>query len=220
MLIERLFDKNGIEYEKIPQNFLMNLWARKLKVAEFFRYLTSDDIEQMVVIIWCFNICWLFAFSNVFERLGIVRSFAVCLITILVMLYEIPLLLRCRRTTNAKYESRYYFRVDKDNAKRIDELNIFYKYGAKLSEFADDDSYILIVLEGAATDSSAYLLFPASALEKYSKGAVYFSKKKSWFETPWKSESKIIQEQQEKIDMLEEKLKNAQSDTAQKENVE
>lgn len=210
--IKELFDYYEVSYEEIPQNYYFSLWARKLKTATYFSWFSNyeDGLWEDGEFIF-FIICVCSTTTNippvyVAGWIGVIIS----------SIFLAKSFIKWIKKTNAKYENRRYFRVSKDEAKCIDELAASkvwkrcVKYSAKFSEIADDEPYILIVLEGESEDDSSFLLFPQSAIN-YAELSTYFSAKKCWFKTPRKSKDEIIQEQQEKIQELEDMISNQKS---------
>lgn len=196
-MITDFFDENGIMYEEIPQSYHINLWARKLKTADFAVLALWTNIVNvtfgfpMLVILYYFTI-------KLFNTLhsSTKDDLHLELLAILIICGFLALILTTlnlyKNKVKERYKNRHYFRVSKECAECIDGLPLVFKYGAKLKKVADNVNYVLIVLEGASAEESTFLLFPQSALSEKPKNAVYFSKKRNWFDKPKNHMKKLL----------------------------
>lgn len=203
-MIKEFFDENEVEYEEIPQSFFLALWARKLKTADFLWNAFWKSIAYVLFGTPALVVVYIFMRETLGESLNdggtFMKGIPFVMATTLFLAILIMLIMN-KKKTNAKYRNRQYFRVSKDYAQYIDGLPLpmFSKYAAKLADCANNESYILIVLEGTSEEDSTFLLFPWSVYEYENvKKPVYFSKKWYWFNIQ-KSKEEIVQEKINRI---------------------
>ena len=196
-MINEFFYDNEVKCEEIPQNYLMSRWAKKLKTADFFfgaaliNTMGAGFSLPIVLIVY-------YLVLKLFKSLPEQRQFQLGLLGVMLLCVILALLIttiRHKRKVDAKYRNRHYFCISKNYAQYVDGLPLICKYGAKLTEYVNDEYYVLIVLEGATPEESAFLLFPKSALEEKPRKAVYFSKKWHWFDKQMSKEEAIMREE-------------------------